>query len=61
MTAPGDRAPVTAAFALDPRLTRDSLLRAQGPLSQLRLMDDRRFRGLLLVPRLPVASEWLDL
>jgi len=50
-----------AQFELDPRLAQDSLLLAQGPLSQLRLMDDLRFPWLLLVPRLPGASEWLDL
>jgi len=61
VTAPGDGAPVTAAFELDPRLAQDSLLLAQGPLSQLRLMDDLRFPWLVLVPRLPGASEWLDL
>ena len=48
-------------FALDPRLARDSQLLAQGPLSQLRLMDDLRFPWLVLVPRLEGASEWLDL
>ena len=49
------------AFELDPRLEQDSQLLAQGPLSQLRLMDDLRFPWLVLVPRLPGASEWLDL
>jgi len=48
-------------FELDPRLAQDSQLLAQGPLSQLRLMDDLRFPWLVLVPRLPGASEWLDL
>jgi diadenosine tetraphosphate (Ap4A) HIT family hydrolase len=52
---------VSAAFALDPRLAQDSQLLAQGPLSQLRLMDDLRFPWLVLVPRLDAASEWLDL
>jgi len=45
----------------DPRLAQDSHLLAQGPLSQLRLMDDLRFPWLVLVPRLEGASEWLDL
>ena len=49
------------AFELDPRLEQDSQLLAQGPLSQLRLMDDLRFPWLVLVPRLSGASEWLDL
>ena len=48
-------------FALDPRLQADSVLIADGPLSQLRLVDDARFRWLVLVPRLPAAVEWLDL
>jgi diadenosine tetraphosphate (Ap4A) HIT family hydrolase len=48
-------------FELDPRLAQDSHLLAQGPLSQLRLMDDLRFPWLVLVPRMEGASEWLDL
>ncbi len=50
-----------AGFHLDPRLARDSLLIADGPLSQLRLMDDARFPWLVLVPRRADASEWIDL
>lgn len=38
-------------FGLDPRLEADSLLLAQGPLSQLRLMRDAQFVWCLLVPR----------
>jgi len=49
------------AFLLDPRLAQDSVLVAEGPLSQLRLMDDARFPWLLLVPRKPLAVEWTDL
>jgi diadenosine tetraphosphate (Ap4A) HIT family hydrolase len=52
---------VTEGFEPDPRLAQDSLLIAQGPFSQLRLMDDLRFPWLVLVPRLDGASEWLDL
>lgn len=48
-------------FALDPRLAADSVFLADGPLSQLRLVDDRRFRWLLLVPRVAGAEEWIDL
>jgi diadenosine tetraphosphate (Ap4A) HIT family hydrolase len=48
-------------FEPDPRLAQDSHLLAQGPLSQLRLMDDLRFPWVVLVPRLAGASEWLDL
>lgn len=48
-------------FALDPRLEADSMFIADGPLSQVRLMDDMRFPWLLLVPRVAGASEWIDL
>lgn len=48
-------------FALDPRLGVDSHLLADGPLSQLRLVDDLRFPWLVLVPRLAGASELPDL
>jgi diadenosine tetraphosphate (Ap4A) HIT family hydrolase len=48
-------------MALDPRLAADSLLVADGPLSQLRLVDDARFPWLVLVPRVPGAVEWIDL
>ena len=46
---------------LDPRLAADSLLVADGPLSQFRLVDDARFPWLVLVPRVPGATEWIDL
>lgn len=48
-------------FVLDPRLAADSVFIADGPLSQVRLMNDARFPWLLLVPRVPQASEWLEL
>lgn len=48
-------------FTLDPRLAADSVFIADGPLSQVRLMDDTRFPWLVLVPRVQGASEWLDL
>jgi diadenosine tetraphosphate (Ap4A) HIT family hydrolase len=48
-------------FALDARLERDSLFIADGPLSQLRLMDDSRFSWLILVPRVRDAAELIDL
>jgi diadenosine tetraphosphate (Ap4A) HIT family hydrolase len=48
-------------FRPDPRLAADSILVADGPLSQLRLMDDARFPWLVLVPRLAGAEEWIDL
>ena len=48
-------------FILDSRLAADSVFIADGPLSQVRLMDDARFPWLVLVPRVPEASEWLEL
>ena len=48
-------------FEPDPRLAGDTVLVAEGPLSQLRLMDDARFPWLVLVPRVPGAEEWIDL
>lgn len=50
-----------AGFAPDARLVADTLFVADGPLSQLRLMDDARFAWLVLVPRVDGASEWVDL
>ncbi len=50
-----------SVFRLDPRLEADSHFVADGPLSQLRLMDDTRFPWLLLVPRVEGAVEWIDL
>lgn len=50
-----------SAFLPDPRLAADSAWIADGPLSQLRLMDDARYDWLVLVPRVDDASEWLDL
>ncbi|KRG44660.1 diadenosine tetraphosphate hydrolase [Stenotrophomonas panacihumi] len=50
-----------SGFALDPRLAADSVFVADGPLSQVRLMDDARFPWLVLVPRVDGASEWIDL
>ena len=52
---------MSAGFALDPRLAADSAFIADGPLSQVRLMDDTRFPWLLLVPRVDGAAEWIDL
>jgi len=50
-----------SAFELDPRLATDSVFIADGPLSQVRLIDDSRFPWLVLVPRVAGASEWIDL
>ena len=48
-------------FELDSRLAADTIFIADGPLSQLRLMDDARFPWLVLVPRIADAVEWVDL
>lgn len=48
-------------FLLDPRLATDSAFIADGPLSQMRLMDDTRYPWLVLVPRVKGVSEWLEL
>ena len=48
-------------FELDPRLAADSVFIADGPLSQVRLMDDTRFPWLVLVPRIAGTTEWLEL
>ena len=50
-----------AGFEIDPRLAADSAFIADGPLSQVRLIDDTRFPWLVLVPRVPGAEEWIDL
>lgn len=46
---------------MDPRLAADSHWLADGPLCQVRLMDDSRFPWLVLVPRVAQAIEWFDL
>ncbi|MEA5124662.1 HIT domain-containing protein [Xanthomonas floridensis] len=61
MSAPASRAPAAGDFQLDPRLAADSVFVADGPLSQVRLMDDARFPWLVLVPRVADVSEWIDL
>ena len=48
-------------FMLDPRLAADSHFIADGPLSQIRLMDDARYPWLLLVPRVADIAEWIEL
>jgi diadenosine tetraphosphate (Ap4A) HIT family hydrolase len=50
-----------STFQIDPRLDADTHFIADGPLSQLRLMDDARFPWLVLVPRVAGATEWIDL
>ncbi len=48
-------------FVLDPRLAVDSVFISDGPLSQVRLMNDTRFEWVVLVPRVAGVSEWIDL
>ena len=48
-------------FALDPRLEADTLEVTRLPLSVVRLMNDRRFPWLILVPARPGAMEIVDL
>ncbi|HEY0333179.1 MAG TPA: HIT family protein [Stenotrophomonas sp.] len=52
---------MSGTFPIDPRLEADSVWLADGPLSQVRLMDDTRFPWLVLVPRVADATEWIDL
>ncbi|GAB3513657.1 HIT family protein [Pseudoxanthomonas daejeonensis] len=52
---------MSGGFELDPRLAADSAFVADGPLSQVRLIDDTRFPWLVLVPRVAGATEWIDL
>jgi diadenosine tetraphosphate (Ap4A) HIT family hydrolase len=49
------------AFALDPRLAADTLEIATWPLSVVRLMNDRRFPWVVLVPARADAVEIVDL
>lgn len=51
----------SSPFELDARLATDSVWLADGPLSQIRLMNDSRYPWLLLVPRVANASEWIEL
>ncbi len=48
-------------FELDRRLVRDSHDITNLPLCNVRLMDNKRFPWVLLVPRVAGASEWIDL
>jgi hypothetical protein len=50
-----------APFRLDPRLEAESHLVAEGPLSQLRLVDDARYPWCVLVPRVAGAEDLVHL
>ena len=48
-------------FELDPRLARDTLAVTSLPLCEVRLMDNKLFPWLVLVPQVEGAREWIDL
>ncbi|WP_029074875.1 HIT domain-containing protein [Kaistia adipata] len=52
---------MSAGFEVNERIAADSVFVAEWPLCQLRLMDDRRFPWLLLLPRKPGLEEWTEL
>ena len=52
---------MNSRFILDARLEADSILIADGELSQFRLMNDARFPWLVLVPKIADACDWIDL
>lgn len=49
------------AFQLDSTLARDSVFICDYPLCQIRLMDNRCFPWLLMIPRRENLREWIDL
>lgn len=51
----------SASFTLDQRLARDTLAITDLPLCTVRLMDNKLFPWLVLIPQLPNVSEWIDL
>ena len=48
-------------FSLDHRLERDTLFIARQNGCQIRLMDDARYRWLVLIPELSGIRDWHDL
>lgn len=48
-------------WQLDPQLAADSLSLLSWPLCDVLLMDDAHYPWLILVPRIPYASELIDL
>ncbi len=48
-------------FTLDARLARDALDVTSLPLCNVRLMNNKRFPWVILVPRVENAREWIDL
>lgn len=56
-----DTATVDCDFQLDGRLLADSVFVIDGPLSQIRLINDTRFPWLVLVPRIVGLTELPEL
>ncbi|BCP54171.1 diadenosine tetraphosphate hydrolase [Kaistia sp. 32K] len=52
---------MSETFEIAERIAADSIFVAEWPLCQLRLMDDRRYPWLLLLPRKPGLEEWTEL
>jgi diadenosine tetraphosphate (Ap4A) HIT family hydrolase len=52
---------MSAAFEVAERIEADSVWIVELALCQVRLMDDRRFPWLLLLPRKPGLEEWTEL
>ena len=48
-------------FLLDRRLAADSLAVTELPLCEVRLMNNKLFPWLILIPKRPDVSEWIDL
>lgn len=48
-------------FQLHERLTKDTLAITDLPLCSVRLMDNKKFPWLVMVPRVANVSEWIDL
>ncbi len=49
------------AFSIDPILLRDTMEITDYPICDIRLMDNRLFPWLVLIPRREGAIEWIDL
>jgi diadenosine tetraphosphate (Ap4A) HIT family hydrolase len=51
----------SSEFTIDPKLARDSFPITDLPLCSVRLMDNKHFPWVILVPQVPNAREWIDL
>lgn len=52
---------MSETWSVAERIGEDSVLVVDWPLCQLRLMDDRRYPWLVLLPRRPGLEEWTEL